>query len=49
MQRDGDVKEERRRLRRVVLEIAIARHTLPWQGQRLLPLPPGEGGVSRAA
>jgi len=48
-QLDGDVKEERRRLRRVVLDSPIQRSTLLGGAGDFRPLPPGEGGVSRAA
>ena len=44
----GQVKEERRRLRRVVLDLPTT--SIPYVGAGLSrPLPPGEGGVSRTA
>ena len=45
----GFVKEERRRLRRVVLDKLNSRYTLFGRVQLAGNLPPGEGGVSLAA
>jgi len=44
-QLDGAVKEERRRLRRVVLDSPIQRSTLSGRGRRDPAPAPGEGGV----